>query len=68
MGETSAMQTLLTNVGTVITNLVTWLGNVATALIGNEIFQIMLAVILFVLFFGLMVGLAKGIRGRRKRK
>ena len=68
MGETSAMQTLLTNVGTVITNLVTWLGNVATALIGNEIFQIMLAVILFVLFFGLMVGLAKGIRGRKGKR
>ena len=62
------MSTLLTNVGTVITNLLSWLGSVATALIGNEVFQIMLAVVLFTLFFGLMIGLAKGVKGGRKRR
>ena len=62
------MSTLLTNIGTVITSLVSWLGTVATALIGNEVFQIMLAIVLFTLFFGLMVGLAKGVKGRKKRK
>lgn len=62
------MTALLTNIGTVITSLVSWLGTVATALIGNEIFQIMLAVVLFILFFGMMVGLAKGVKGRKKRR
>ena len=62
------MTALLTNIGTVITSLVSWLGTVATALISNEIFQIMLAVVLFILFFGMMVGLAKGVKGRRKKR
>ena len=62
------MNALLANIGTIMNNLVSWLGTVATALIGNEIFQIMLAVVLFILFFGLMVGLAKGIKGRKKRR
>ena len=62
------MSTFLTNIGTVITQLLTWLGNVATALIGNEVFQIMVAILIFALLFALMVGLAKGIRGRKRRK
>lgn len=66
--EGNALTTFLTNIGSVITQLLAWLANVATALIGNEIFQIMVAIIVFVLLFGLMVGLAKGIRGRRKKK
>lgn len=66
--EGNALSTFLTNIGTVFTQLLTWLGSVATSLIGNEIFQIMVAIIIFILLFGLMVGLAKGIRGRRKRR
>ena len=62
------MSTLLTNIGTVITSIVGWLGSVATALIGNEVFQIMLAVVMFTLLFGMLVGLAKGIKSRKKRK
>ena len=34
------MSTLLTNIGTVITSIVGWLGSVATALIGNEVFPL----------------------------
>lgn len=68
MTEPTAMQTFLTNIGSVFTQLITWLGNVATALIGNEVFQVMVAILLFTLLFGLMVGLAKGIRGRKRRK
>lgn len=66
--EPTAMSTFLTNIGTVITQLLTWLGNVSTALIGNEVFQIIVAMLIFVLLFSLMVGLAKGIRGRKRRK
>ena len=62
------MSTFLTNIGTVITQLLSWLGSVATALIGNEVFQIMVAVLIATLLIGLMVGLAKGIRGRKRRK
>ena len=62
------MSTLLTNIGTVITSIVGWLGSVATSLIANEVFQIMLAVVLFTLLFGMLVGLAKGIKSRKKRK
>ena len=66
--EGNALSTFLTNIGTVFTQLLTWLGNVASALIGNEIFQVMVAIIIFGLLLGLMVGLAKGIRGRKGRK
>lgn len=57
--EGNALTTFLTNIGSVFTQLITWLGNVATALIGNEIFQIMVAILLFTLLFGLMVDLPK---------
>lgn len=66
--EGNALSTFLTNIGTVFTQLLTWLGNVATSLIGNEIFQIMVAIIVFGLLFGLMVGLAKGIRGKKGKR
>ena len=62
------MATLLSNIGTAITSIVTWLASVATALIGNEIFQIMLAVVVFTLLFGVLVGLAKGIKSRNKKR
>ena len=72
------MSDLLTNIGqiligggsgeTAFPGIITWLKNIATALIGNEVFQIMLAVVLFTLLFGMLVGLAKGIKSRRKRK
>lgn len=51
-----------------VPGLVDWLSDVASALIANPVFQIMLAVVLFVLFFGLMVGLAKGVKGRKRKK
>lgn len=50
-----------------VDGLLDWFGNVATALIGNEIFQIVLAVVVFTLLFGVLVGLAKGIKSRKKR-
>lgn len=62
------MATLLTNIGTVISSIVTWLASVATALIDNEIFQIMLAVVVFTLLFGVLVGLAKGIKSRKRKR
>ena len=48
------MGALLTNISSILTNLLSWMGSVATALIGNEIFQIMLAVIFLILFVNLI--------------
>lgn len=72
------MNELLTNIGQILVGggsgetafpgIIGWLGNVATALIENEVFQIMLAVVIFTLLFGMLVGLAKGIKSRRKRR
>ena len=72
------MAELLTNIGeilvgggsgeTAFTGILGWLADIATALIGNEVFQIMLAVVIFTLLFGMLVGLAKSIKSRRKRK
>ena len=50
-----------------VDGLLDWFGNVATSLIGNEIFQIIIAVVVFTLLFGVLVGLAKGIKSRKKR-
>ena len=72
------MSDLLKNIGQILIGggsdgntfpgIITWLGNIATALIENQIFQIMLAVVIFTLLFGMLVGLAKGIKSRRKRR
>ena len=59
------MSTLLTNVGTIITSLVSWLGNVASGLISNPIFQIMLGVILFLLMIKLIIYIKNEIEARQ---
>lgn len=53
------MSTLLTNIGNVIMSLISFLRSVATALIGNEVFQIMLAVIIFKILFNELKDLNK---------
>ena len=58
------MNTLLTNIETIITNLISWLSTIATALIGNEVFQIMLAVVLFKLIFNLIKSIIQEIKAR----
>ena len=68
---------LLTNIGQILVGggsgetafpgIIGWLTDIGSALIGNEVFQIMLAVVIFTLLFGMLVGLAKGIKSRRKK-
>ena len=60
--------TFWTSVTSAITNIMSAFSTVATALMSNEIFQIMFAVIITLLCVGLTVGLAKGVRGRKKRR
>ena len=60
------LTTFLGAIGSVISQLVTWLASTTTALLNNEIFIIIVAIALFMLLFYMVVGLAKSIRGRRK--
>lgn len=62
----TAMETLLTNVGSVITSSTTWFGSISTALIGNEVFQIVLALVILILLFTLLVNLVGKIRARAR--
>lgn len=66
--EGNALSTFLTNIGTVFTQLLTWLGSVATSLLSNEIFQVMVAIIIFIMLYGLVVGLARSIKGRKGKR
>ena len=61
------MSTFLTAVGTVITSLLGQLTAITTALLANEAFQIVAAVVVFSIMVGLVVGLIKGIKRKRKR-
>ena len=62
------MSAFLTAIGTILTSVVTWLGTATTAMLGNEIFQIVFAVVVFMLFAGFVIGLAKSIKGGKRRK
>lgn len=62
------MTAFLTAIGTILTSFVGWLATITTALLANEVFQIMFGVLVALLVIGLVVGLAKGIRGRKSRK
>lgn len=66
MEPATAMQTLLTNVGSVITSSVTWFGSISSALVANEVFQIVLALVILILLFTLLVNLVGKIRARAK--
>lgn len=57
-----------TGVTAAITNIMSSFSTVASDLMGNEIFQIMFAVVIVTLLIGITVGLAKGVKGRRKRR
>lgn len=60
------MTDLLTAVTSVMTSLGTWFGSVSTALIGNEVFQIILAVVIFITLVTLLVNLVGKIRARQR--
>lgn len=58
----------ITAIGEVLTGILGWFGDVATALLTNEIFMLLMGFIVFTLLIGVLVGLAKGIKGRKKRR
>lgn len=67
MEPVSAMSTLLSNIGTVMTSSITWFGDISTALIGNEVFQIVLALVIMILLFTLLVNLVNKIKVRQRK-
>lgn len=66
MGEVSAMQTFLSNVTTVLTSIVSWFGSVSTALIGNEVFQVIIGILIFIALATYLVNLTGKIRARQR--
>ena len=60
------MATLWENVTTVITNLVTLMGTMTTALLANELFQIVLGIVFFSIAMGIVFTLVRKIRKRGK--
>ena len=54
------------NITTVITNIVTLMGTMTTALLANELFQIVLGIVFFSIVMGIVFGLVKKIRKRGK--
>ena len=60
------METFLTNVTTVLTSIVTWFGSVSTALIGNEVFQVIIGILIFIALATYLVNLTGKIRARQR--
>jgi len=60
------LEDFLTGITTILTSFIGWLATVTSYLITNPIFQIMAGFIIALLLIGLVVGLLKGIK-RRKR-
>lgn len=69
MGETvvkTGMEALWTTITSVITNITTLLGNVTTALLSNELFGIVIGIVMFSIGMGIVFSLVKKIRKRGK--
>ncbi len=62
------MTEFLTSIGTVLTASVGWLGTVTTALLGNEIFQIVFALIILAVIVGIVLMLVSRIKVKAPRK
>lgn len=66
MPTVTPMETLLANVTTVMTSATSWFGSVSTALIGNEVFQIILAIVILLTLATFLVNLVGKIRTRQR--
>ena len=66
--EGITMTEFLTSIGTVLTASVGWLGTVTTALISNEIFQIVFALIILAVIVGIVLMLVSRIKVKAPRK
>ena len=62
----SALETLLTNVGTVITNIMNSLSTVATSLMSNAIFQLVMGVVFFGIILGVVYSLVRKVKKHGK--
>ena len=60
------MAGLWTSVTTVVSNIITLMGTVSTALLSNEIFQIVIGVVIFGIVMGVVFTLVKKLRRRGK--
>ena len=66
MPTVKPMETLLANVTTVMTSATSWFGSVSTALIANEVFQIILAIVILLTLATFLVNLVGKIRTRQR--
>lgn len=60
------MTALFTSISTVISNMITLLGTVSTALMGNEIFQVVIGVVFFGILMGTVFTLVRKLKRRGK--
>lgn len=60
------METLFTNITSVITNIMSTMGTVSSELLKNEIFQIVIGVVFFNIVLGVIYSLIKKLRRRGK--
>lgn len=60
----TGMETMFTNIGTVIEKSMGYLGTVTTSLLGNEIFQITMGLV----FLSIIIGLIFYLVAKAKRK
>ena len=66
-GGATPMATFLENVGTVLTSVVSWFASVSTALISNEVFQVILGILIFIALATYLVNLTGKIRARQRQ-
>ena len=70
MNEPTPIETLLSSVTTVITNFLTWFGNVCTSLIANPLIALMFGMGIALLIYKLVVKLVgkASFRGGKRRR
>jgi len=62
----TVMETMWTNITSVITHLVSLMGNMTTSLLGNELFQIVLGIVFFGIAMGIVFRLVRKVRNHGK--
>ena len=62
----SVLETMFTNISSVITHLISLMGTMTNSLLANELFQIVLGIVFFSIVMGIVFGLVKKIRKRGK--
>ena len=65
-GTVTPMAAFLTGVGDVLTAIVGWFGSVSTALIGNEVFMVLVGILVFIALATYLVNLTGKIRARSR--